>query len=61
MLSIDIDGFTRLSYGKKKLAWLAANHELLTERERKVETLNIDPELEYNIAQARVEQKKGEK
>ncbi len=51
--------FTRLSYGKKKLAWLKANHELLMEKERKVESLSIDPELEYDIAQAREE--RGEK
>ncbi|RFS20155.1 hydrophobe/amphiphile efflux-1 family RND transporter [Chitinophaga silvatica] len=47
--------FTRLSYGKKKLAWLAANHDLLMEKERKVEAQSIDPELEYDIAQARDE------
>lgn len=49
--------FTRWSYGKKKLAWLRANHELLMEKERKVEAQNIDPELEYDIAQAREENK----
>ncbi|NLR67976.1 efflux RND transporter permease subunit [Chitinophaga varians] len=47
--------FTRLSYGKKKLAWLAANHQLLMEKEKKVEAQNIDPELEYDIEQARKE------
>jgi len=38
---------TRLSYGKKKLAYLLAHHEELMEKERKVEKQNIDPELEY--------------
>lgn len=49
--------FTRLSYGKKKLEWLRANRELLIEKERKVESQNIDPGLEYDIAQARAENK----
>ncbi len=51
--------FTKLSYGKKKLAWLRENHELLMEKERKVEAQNIDPELEYEIAQARDENNAG--
>lgn len=45
--------FTRLSYGKKKLAWLRDNHDLLMEKEKKVEAQSIDPELEYDIAYAR--------
>ncbi len=45
--------FTRFSYGKKKLAWLRENHDLLMEKERKVEAQSIDSELEYEIAQAR--------
>jgi hydrophobic/amphiphilic exporter-1 (mainly G- bacteria), HAE1 family len=45
--------FTRFSYGKKQLAYLQANHESLMEKARKVEEENIDPELEYDIAQAR--------
>lgn len=45
--------FTRLSYGKKKLAWLRDHHNLLVEKERKIEARSIDPELEYDIAQAR--------
>lgn len=49
--------FTRLSYGKKQLAWLQAHHEDLMEKERKVEEQNIDPELEYDIAQAHAEHK----
>jgi HAE1 family hydrophobic/amphiphilic exporter-1 len=47
--------FTRLSYGKKKLAWLRANHDLLMEKEKKVESQSIDPELEYDIAQSKAE------
>ncbi|WP_448672867.1 MULTISPECIES: efflux RND transporter permease subunit [Chitinophagaceae] len=47
--------FTKFSYGKKKLAWLKENHELLLEKERKVEAQSIDPELEYELAQARTE------
>lgn len=49
--------FTKMSYGKKKLAWLKENHELLLEKERKVEAQSIDPELEYEIAQAREDNK----
>jgi HAE1 family hydrophobic/amphiphilic exporter-1 len=45
--------FTRLSYGKKQLAWLKEHHEELMERARKVEEQNIDPELEYEIALAK--------
>jgi hydrophobic/amphiphilic exporter-1 (mainly G- bacteria), HAE1 family len=41
--------FTRVSYGKKQLAWLHAHHEELMEKGRKVEEQNIDPELEYEI------------
>jgi HAE1 family hydrophobic/amphiphilic exporter-1 len=44
--------FTRWSYGKKQLAWLRDNHEQLMEKARKVEAQNIDPELEYEFAQA---------
>ncbi|WP_179414070.1 efflux RND transporter permease subunit [Mucilaginibacter sp. E4BP6] len=45
--------FTRFSYGKKQLEWLQANHELLLEKAKKVEEQNIDPELEYEIADSR--------
>ena len=45
--------FTRFSYGKKQLAYLQAHHEELMEKEKKVEEQNIDPELEYEIEQAR--------
>ncbi|SEM61679.1 hydrophobic/amphiphilic exporter-1, HAE1 family [Mucilaginibacter gossypiicola] len=46
---------TRLSYGKKQLAYLQTHHEELMEKARKVEAQNIDPELEYDIAEARAE------
>lgn len=45
--------FTRLSYGKKQLAWLQAHHEELMEKEKKVEAQNIDPALEYEIGQSK--------
>ena len=45
--------FTRFSYGRKRLEWLQAHHEDLMEKEKKVEEQNIDPELEYDIAEAR--------
>jgi len=46
---------TRWSYGKKELAWLKAHREELTEKAKKVEAQNIDPELEYEIEQAHKE------
>ncbi|UOE52370.1 efflux RND transporter permease subunit [Mucilaginibacter sp. SMC90] len=46
---------TRLSYGKKQLAYLQEHHDELMEKARKVEAQNIDPELEYDIAEARAE------
>lgn len=45
--------FTRFSYGKKELQWLQDHHEELVEKAKKVEEQNIDPELEYDIAQAK--------
>jgi hydrophobic/amphiphilic exporter-1 (mainly G- bacteria), HAE1 family len=50
--------FTRLSYGKKQLQWLQDHHEELMEKARKVESQNIDPELEYDIEQAHQELKR---
>jgi multidrug efflux pump len=44
--------FTRLSYGKKQLAWLQEHHEELMEKAKKAEQQNLDPELEYEIAMA---------
>jgi HAE1 family hydrophobic/amphiphilic exporter-1 len=44
---------TRLSYGKKKLDYLLANHDHLMEKAKKVEEQNIDPELEYEIQKSR--------
>lgn len=45
--------FTKFSYGKKQLAYLQAHHEELMEKEKKVEDQNLDPELEYEIEQAK--------
>ncbi len=47
--------FTRFSYGKKQLDWLKAHHDELMENAKKVEAQNIDPELEYDIAQENAE------
>ncbi|MBS1501973.1 MAG: efflux RND transporter permease subunit [Bacteroidetes bacterium] len=47
--------FTRVSYGKKQLKWLQDHHEELMEKAKRVEDANIDPELEYDIEQARHE------
>jgi multidrug efflux pump len=44
--------FTRMSYGKKQLRWLQEHRTELMEKSRRVEEQNIDPELEYDIAQA---------
>jgi HAE1 family hydrophobic/amphiphilic exporter-1 len=49
--------FTKLSYGKKQLAWLQEHHEELLEKQKKVESQNIDPELEYEIEQAKADLK----
>jgi HAE1 family hydrophobic/amphiphilic exporter-1 len=51
--------FTKISYGKKRLQWLQDHHEELMEKARRVEQQNIDPELEYDIAQAHKEHKAG--
>jgi HAE1 family hydrophobic/amphiphilic exporter-1 len=51
--------FTRLSYGKKQLQWLQDHHEELMEKAHRVEEQNIDPELEYDIAQAHAENKQS--
>ena len=52
---------TKLSYGKKKLAYLVEHHEDLMEKARKVEEQNIDPELEYEIGKDRELNGKGQK
>ena len=44
---------TRLSYGKKQLDYLAAHHDELMEKAKKVEEQNIDPELEFEINRSR--------
>jgi HAE1 family hydrophobic/amphiphilic exporter-1 len=49
--------FTKWSYGKKQLAWLQEHHAELMEKQAKVEAQNIDPELEYDIEQAHLENK----
>ena len=49
--------FTRFSYGKKELAWLQSHHDELMEKDKRVEQQNIDPELEYEIAQEHKENK----
>jgi HAE1 family hydrophobic/amphiphilic exporter-1 len=51
--------FTKWSYGKKQLAWLKDHHEELMEKARRVEEQNIDPELEYEIAEAHAGDKAG--
>jgi hydrophobic/amphiphilic exporter-1 (mainly G- bacteria), HAE1 family len=40
---------TRISYGKKKLAYLIEHHEELMEKTKKMERQNLDAELEYDI------------
>jgi hypothetical protein len=47
--------FTKFSYGKKRLAYLQQHHDELMEKAKKVESQDIDPELEYDIAEAREE------
>lgn len=42
--------FTRFSYGKKQLAYLHEHQDELREKSERVESQNIDPELEYEIA-----------
>ena len=49
--------FTRFSYGKKQLKWLQDHHEELLEKAKRVEESNIDPELEYDIAESRAANK----
>ncbi len=44
---------TRVSYGKKKLNWLLANHDHLMEKAKKVEQQDIDAELEFEIQKSR--------
>ncbi|NLR67975.1 efflux RND transporter permease subunit [Chitinophaga varians] len=44
---------TRLSYGRKKLAWLKEHHESLMEKASKIEQQDIDPELEFEIKRSR--------
>jgi hydrophobic/amphiphilic exporter-1 (mainly G- bacteria), HAE1 family len=48
---------TRVSYGKKQLDFLLANHDSLMEKAKKVEAQDIDPELEYEIQKSREQNK----
>ncbi|MFI5157505.1 MAG: efflux RND transporter permease subunit [Sphingobacteriales bacterium] len=51
---------TKVSYGKKKLAYLQAHHKQLMEKAKKVEEQNIDPELEFEIHKSRELNKPGQ-
>ena len=53
--------FTRFSYGKKQLAYLQEHHDELMEKAQKVEESNIDPELEYDIAESHAQNKADRK
>jgi len=44
--------FTRLGYGEKQLAYLRDHRDELIEKAKRVEEQNIDPELEYEIAES---------
>jgi hydrophobic/amphiphilic exporter-1 (mainly G- bacteria), HAE1 family len=44
---------TRLSYGKEKLEWLQSHHDELMDKAKKVESQDIDAELEYEIHKSR--------
>ena len=44
---------TRGAYGKKKLEYLKTHHEQLMEKAKKVESQDIDPELEFEIQKSR--------
>ncbi len=50
---------TRFSYGKKQLAWLQVHREELIEKSKRAEQQNIDPELEYEIAQTNAQHESG--
>jgi HAE1 family hydrophobic/amphiphilic exporter-1 len=51
---------TKLSYGKEYLDYLKKHHKELLEKEKKVESQNIDPELEFEIARSRERGKKDD-
>jgi len=51
---------TKLSYGKKQLAYLQAHHEELMEKSQKVESQDIDAELEYEIKESHAHDKPEE-
>ena len=48
---------TRISYGKKQLAYLQEHHNDLMEKAKKVEAQDIDPELEFEIQKSRDQHK----
>jgi len=52
---------TKLSYGKKELAYLQAHHEELMEKAGKAEQQNIDPELEFEIAEEHEQKNEAKK
>ena len=47
----------RLSYGKEQLAYLQQNRDKFEKKAQKVEMQNIDPELEFDIEEAREQNK----
>ena len=51
---------SRISYGKKQLAWLVEHHDELMEKQKKAEEANIDVELEYEISQAHEQDKNNQ-
>jgi HAE1 family hydrophobic/amphiphilic exporter-1 len=50
---------TQAAYGKKKLDYLKAHHKDLMEKAKKVESQNIDPELEFEIQKSREQDNTG--
>ena len=51
---------TRLSYGKKQLAFLQAHHDELIEKQKLAEAMNIDPVLDYELRKSHDEDKKDD-
>jgi len=51
---------TKVSYGKKQLAYLQEHHDELMEKAKKAEQENIDPELEFDIAEEHNQKKTDE-
>ena len=40
---------SKVAYGKKRLAYLAAHHDELLERQKTLQQQNIDPALEFDL------------